>query len=197
MPIGGEHLLTADCNHLEHLGSAASPTQQALSPILDRLSQSRMTNQTPSVTCFFEQTNAAKEPDGEDEQVCCEALEVMTLCFALMPTALDTLSKEKAWQTFIIDLLLHCHSKYVKQGPMVLVTRMARVAEVSGGMKTSWIPCVCRSVRQMAQEQFFLMATRCCMGHRPLLFFITLLFTVLGVSAATPLLFCSVLIVSV
>lgn len=34
----------------------------------------------------------------------------------------------------------------------------------------------------MAQEQFFLMATRCCMGHRPLLFFITLLFTVLGVS---------------
>lgn len=37
----------------------------------------------------------------------------MTLCFALMPTALDTLSKEKAWQTFIIDLLLHCHSKYV------------------------------------------------------------------------------------
>lgn len=57
------------------------------------------------------QTNAAKEPDGEDEQVCCEALEVMTLCFALMPTALDTLSKEKAWQTFIIDLLLHCHSK--------------------------------------------------------------------------------------
>lgn len=59
----------------------------------------------------FFQTNAAKEPDGEDEQVCCEALEVMTLCFALMPTALDTLSKEKAWQTFIIDLLLHCHSK--------------------------------------------------------------------------------------
>ncbi|KAF7658511.1 hypothetical protein LDENG_00011430 [Lucifuga dentata] len=99
---------------------------------------------------IYEKTNAAKEPDGEDEQVCCEALEVMTLCFALMPTALDTLSKEKAWQTFIIDLLLHCHSK---------------------------------SVRQMAQEQFFLMATRCCMGHRPLLFFITLLFTVLGSTA--------------
>lgn len=40
---------------------------------------------------------------------------------------------------------------------------------------------ICRTVRQMAQEQFFLMATRCCMGQRPLLFFITLLFTVLGV----------------
>ncbi|TKC35683.1 hypothetical protein EI555_015952 [Monodon monoceros] len=97
-----------------------------------------------------DETNAGNEPDLEDEQVCCEALEVMTLCFALIPTALDALSKEKAWQTFIIDLLLHCHSK---------------------------------TVRQVAQEQFFLMCTRCCMGHRPLLFFITLLFTVLGSTA--------------
>ncbi|EPY73706.1 putative ubiquitin carboxyl-terminal hydrolase FAF-X isoform 1 [Camelus ferus] len=97
-----------------------------------------------------DETNAGCDPDLEDEQVCCEALEVMTLCFALIPTALDALSKEKAWQTFIIDLLLHCHSK---------------------------------TVRQVAQEQFFLMCTRCCMGHRPLLFFITLLFTVLGSTA--------------
>lgn len=63
--------------------------------------------------CVVLQTNAGNEPDAEDEQVCCEALEVMTLCFALLPTALDTLSKEKAWQTFIIDLLLHCQSKCV------------------------------------------------------------------------------------
>ncbi|XP_060775080.1 probable ubiquitin carboxyl-terminal hydrolase FAF-X isoform X3 [Neoarius graeffei] len=102
------------------------------------------------ISKIYEKTNAGNEPDMEDELLCCEALETMTLCFALMPTALDTLSKEKAWQTFIIDLLLHCQSK---------------------------------SVRQMAQEQFFLMATRCCMGHRPLLFFITLLFTVLGSTA--------------
>lgn len=52
--------------------------------------------------------------------VCCEALEIMTLCFALLPTALDTLSKEKAWQTYIIDLLLHCHSKYVNPPPVCL-----------------------------------------------------------------------------
>lgn len=102
------------------------------------------------ISKIYEKTNAGSEPDSEDEHVCCEALEVMTLCFALVPTALDTLSKEKAWQTFIIDLLLHCHSK---------------------------------AVRQMAQEQFFLMATRCCMGHQPLLFFITLLFTVLASTA--------------
>ncbi|XP_063559476.1 ubiquitin carboxyl-terminal hydrolase 9Y isoform X2 [Gorilla gorilla gorilla] len=95
-------------------------------------------------------TNGSNKLEVEDEQVCCEALEVMTLCFALLPTALDALSKEKAWQTFIIDLLLHCPSK---------------------------------TVRQLAQEQFFLMCTRCCMGHRPLLFFITLLFTILGSTA--------------
>uniref|UniRef100_A0A8C4M9Q9 USP domain-containing protein n=1 Tax=Equus asinus asinus TaxID=83772 RepID=A0A8C4M9Q9_EQUAS len=102
------------------------------------------------ITKVYASSGASSEPDVEDEQVCCEALEVMTLCFALIPTALDTLSKEKTWQTFIIDLLLHCPSK---------------------------------TVRQLAQEQFFLMCTRCCMGHRPLLFFITLLFTILGNTA--------------
>ncbi|KAM4798316.1 ubiquitin carboxyl-terminal hydrolase 9X-like isoform X3 [Urocitellus parryii] len=103
------------------------------------------------ITKIYEMTTStSNEPVLEDEQVCCEALEVMTLCFALIPTALDALSKEKAWQTFIIDLLLHCPSK---------------------------------TVRQLAQEQFFLMCTRCCMGHKPLLFFITLLFTILGNTA--------------
>ncbi|KAG8507344.1 putative ubiquitin carboxyl-terminal hydrolase FAF-X, partial [Galemys pyrenaicus] len=64
------------------------------------------------ITKIYEMTtNMRNEPDMEDEQVCCEALEVMTLCFALIPTALEALSKEKDWQTFIIDLLLHCPSK--------------------------------------------------------------------------------------
>ena len=61
--------------------------------------------------------------------MCCEALEVMTLCFALMPTALDTLSKEKAWQTFIIDLLLHCHSKYVQNSSLFLLCQPRQQAK--------------------------------------------------------------------
>ncbi len=40
----------------------------------------------------------------------------------------------------------------------------------------------CRSVRVSATEQFLMMATKCCTGQRPLIFFITLLFTVLSVS---------------
>ncbi|XP_060232828.1 probable ubiquitin carboxyl-terminal hydrolase FAF-X isoform X1 [Meriones unguiculatus] len=92
-------------------------------------------------------TGNRSHPAVQDEQVCCEALEVMTLCFALIPTALSSLSKEKTWQSFVIDLLLYCPSK---------------------------------TIRQLAQEQFFLMYTRCCMGQRTLLFFVTLLFTILG-----------------
>ncbi|CAJ0966840.1 unnamed protein product, partial [Ranitomeya imitator] len=130
------------------------------------------------------QTNAGNEPDPEDEQVCCEALEGMTLCFALIPTALEALSKEKAWQTFIIDLLLHCQSNPVK----VSFFSPAQLRQYGSLLLRCLILCpgfgcssgTDRLVRQMAQEQFFLMATRCCMGHRPLIFFITLLFTVLG-----------------
>ncbi|XP_075815088.1 ubiquitin carboxyl-terminal hydrolase 9Y-like [Microtus pennsylvanicus] len=100
------------------------------------------------ITKTYEMTTSTiSNLEVEDEQLCCEALEVMTLCFALIPTALDSLTKEKSWQSFVIDLLLYCPSK---------------------------------TVRQLAQEQFFLMCTRCCMGHKPLLFFITLLFTILG-----------------
>uniref|UniRef100_A0A8C5P965 ubiquitinyl hydrolase 1 n=1 Tax=Leptobrachium leishanense TaxID=445787 RepID=A0A8C5P965_9ANUR len=85
------------------------------------------------ISKIYEKANAGNEPDPEDEQVCCEALEAMTLCFALIPTALEAL----------IGVL---HS-------------------------------------EIHMFYFFLMATRCCMGHRPLIFFITLLFTVLGSTA--------------
>ncbi|XP_066267004.1 ubiquitin carboxyl-terminal hydrolase 9X-like isoform X4 [Branchiostoma lanceolatum] len=43
--------------------------------------------------------------------------------------------------------------------------------------------CKSRAVRVSAAEQFLLMATKCCTGHRPLVFFITLLFTVLSGTA--------------
>jgi len=84
--------------------------------------------------------------DAEDIAVCREALEVLSVCLALCPNALEVLNKDKAWQTFIIDLLLLSRS---------------------------------RPVRLAAMEQFTLMATKCCTGQRPLVFFITLLFTVL------------------
>ena len=56
---------------------------------------------------------SAKDPDQEDIQVCREALEVLTVCLVVCPQALEALNKDKAWQTFIIDLLLLCKSRYV------------------------------------------------------------------------------------
>ncbi|XP_074657837.1 ubiquitin carboxyl-terminal hydrolase 9X-like [Tubulanus polymorphus] len=88
--------------------------------------------------------NINKQPDSEDISVCRESLEVLTICLALCPSALEALNK--AWQCFIIDLILLTKS---------------------------------RAVRACASEQFLLMSTRCTAGGRPLIYFITLLFTVL------------------
>lgn len=53
-----------------------------------------------------------KMGEQEDVCVCREALEVLTISLALCPSGLDSLNKEKAWQTFIIDLILLSRSRY-------------------------------------------------------------------------------------
>ena len=55
--------------------------------------------------------SGGRGPDQEDVFVAREALEVLTVCLALCPTALDALNKDRAWQAFIIDLLLLCKSR--------------------------------------------------------------------------------------
>uniref|UniRef100_UPI00358FFCD7 ubiquitin carboxyl-terminal hydrolase 9X-like n=1 Tax=Myxine glutinosa TaxID=7769 RepID=UPI00358FFCD7 len=68
----------------------------------------------------YQKNGGGKDPDTEDEQVCCEALEVLTLCLALAPSGSDMLSKDRAWQLFIVDLLLHCQSRYAHLSPFCL-----------------------------------------------------------------------------
>ncbi|XP_033356836.1 probable ubiquitin carboxyl-terminal hydrolase FAF-X isoform X1 [Bombus vosnesenskii] len=89
----------------------------------------------------------SNNPDNNDVLVCKEALEVLTIALVLNPTALESLSRDKMWHTFLIDLVL---------------------------LSTS------RVVRMAAAEQFFLISTWYSSGHQPLLFAITLLFTVLN-----------------
>ncbi|XP_046853983.1 probable ubiquitin carboxyl-terminal hydrolase FAF-X [Xenia sp. Carnegie-2017] len=84
--------------------------------------------------------------DINDINTCKESTEVLTLCLAIQPNHLETLSKDRSWQSFITDLVLRCNNS---------------------------------SLRWYVVEQFFVMATRCSDGHRPLIFFITLLFSVL------------------
>jgi len=50
-------------------------------------------------------------PDADDVAVCREALEVLSICLALSPEAVDVLYKERVWQTFIIDVLLVCRNR--------------------------------------------------------------------------------------
>ena len=50
-------------------------------------------------------------PDADDVAVCREALEVLSVCLALCPDAVDVLYKERVWQTFIIDVLLVCRNR--------------------------------------------------------------------------------------
>jgi len=50
-------------------------------------------------------------PDADDVAVCREALEVLSVCLALYPDAVDVLYKERVWQTFIIDVLLVCRNR--------------------------------------------------------------------------------------
>jgi len=52
-------------------------------------------------------------PDADDVAVCREALEVLSVCLALCPEAVDVLYKEQVWQTFIIDVLLVCRNRLV------------------------------------------------------------------------------------
>ncbi|XP_052214421.1 probable ubiquitin carboxyl-terminal hydrolase FAF-X [Dreissena polymorpha] len=89
-------------------------------------------------------------PDPDDLTVSREAMEVLTVCMLLCPSATEALHKDKAWQQFIKDCLLHCRNK---------------------------------PVRSSASEQFFLMATKCSSTHKPVVFFIQLLFTVLSTLA--------------
>lgn len=44
--------------------------------------------------------------------VCKEALEVLTVALVLNPKTLESLTKDKMWHMFIIDLLLLCKNRY-------------------------------------------------------------------------------------
>ena len=45
-------------------------------------------------------------PESDDVALCREALEVLTLAIALHPQCMETLSKDKSWHLFIIDVLI-------------------------------------------------------------------------------------------
>lgn len=55
-----------------------------------------------------------RNPDNNDVLVCKEALEVLTIALVLNPSALETLSRDKIWHTFLIDLVLLSTSRAIR-----------------------------------------------------------------------------------
>ncbi|PSN47507.1 putative ubiquitin carboxyl-terminal hydrolase FAF-X [Blattella germanica] len=74
----------------------------------------QLLNATPDELHRMHDKNATKLPDGEDVLVGKEALEVLTVALVLNPKTLESLTKDKMWHTFIIDLLLLCKNRSVR-----------------------------------------------------------------------------------
>ncbi|ESN99989.1 hypothetical protein HELRODRAFT_176291 [Helobdella robusta] len=90
--------------------------------------------------------------DADEVNLCHESLELLTVCIVLCQESVDVICKDKAWQTFIISLLLGCKN---------------------------------RSIRIMASDQFYQVATNVTSSNNKLvIYFITLLFTLLSDNAA-------------
>jgi ubiquitin carboxyl-terminal hydrolase 9/24 len=51
----------------------------------------------------------------DDVNVCREALECLSLSLCLVPHALESLNQEKHWRIFIVDLVLYCGSRAIRQ----------------------------------------------------------------------------------
>lgn len=73
-------------------------------------------NATNELLHSMHETNQKEQrnPDNNDVLVCKEALEVLTIALVLNPSALETLSKDKIWHTFLIDLVLLSTSRAIR-----------------------------------------------------------------------------------
>ncbi|XP_046668911.1 probable ubiquitin carboxyl-terminal hydrolase FAF-X isoform X3 [Homalodisca vitripennis] len=63
---------------------------------------------------LFNQQLGNSQPSPDDILVCKEALEVLTVALVLSPSTLDSLSKEKMCEKFIIDLVLRCNNRSIR-----------------------------------------------------------------------------------
>lgn len=73
-------------------------------------------NASNEVLHSMHETNQKEQrnPDNNDVLVCKEALEVLTIALVLNPSALETLSRDKIWHTFLIDLVLLSTSRAIR-----------------------------------------------------------------------------------
>jgi len=58
--------------------------------------------------------NEQRNPGSNNDLVCKEALEVLTIALVLNPSALEALSRDKGWHTFSIDVVLLNESRAIR-----------------------------------------------------------------------------------
>ena len=78
--------------------------------------------------------NALKEPSHEDIMLSSEALEVLTICFTLNPSQLETfLQKEQQWNFLVQEILIKCPDRSLRVtclDQLLLIATRANVASL-------------------------------------------------------------------
>jgi len=95
-----------------------------------------------------------------------ESLEVLTLAIALCPTSLDTLSKDKAWHSFLVDLVLLSPDRSIRMAAaeqfLLICTRATSDSTQVKMMVTLLFTVVNTLAKEWAEQsaEYFLLLTR-------------------------------------
>ena len=83
------------------------------------------------------QANETLFQNLDDINVCRESLECLTLTLCLVPSALETLNQEKHWRHFILDMVLLCNNRLIRQaaGEQFLLIALKCSAQVNRPMQ--------------------------------------------------------------
>ncbi|PIK56077.1 hypothetical protein BSL78_06973 [Apostichopus japonicus] len=92
--------------------------QQALQHIPNPTTECMLRNVAIKLGRSVSEDTEGSEADLDDANLCREALEVLSICLALCPTALDALNQEKHWKMCIVDLLLLAPMRHVRLAAM-------------------------------------------------------------------------------
>ena len=104
--------------------------------------------------------------DAEYSKLAREALEVLTMSVALCPTALETLSKDKSWHSFLVDMILICPDVSVRQtaaDQLLLMSSRATSDTTQVKMMVTLLFTVISSLAEEFADQsaeYFLLLTR-------------------------------------
>ena len=156
----GQQLLEAGADTLPDLGVVRSVLRLAWASSAADIS----ITDTEQLKTVHKTNN--RELDSDYSKLAREALEVLTMSVALCPTALDTLSKDKSWHSFLVDLVLLCPDLSVRQtaaDQFLLMTSRGTTDTTMVKMMVTLLFTVINSLADEFAEQsaeYFMLLTR-------------------------------------